>query len=78
MSSRALKILVACLTCPKYLDRRQAVRDTWAPWVEKLNPDVTFKFFTGTIYLASAMAQVNSSSTGIDESTAIALAIALG
>ncbi len=25
------------------------MRDTWAPWVEKLNPDAAFKFFTGTL-----------------------------
>ena len=38
-----LKILIACVTCPKYLDRRNAVRDTWAPWVEKLNPDAALQ-----------------------------------
>jgi hypothetical protein len=45
----SIKTLIACLTCPKYLDRRNSIRDTWAPWVEKLNPDAAFKFFTGKI-----------------------------
>jgi galactosyltransferase len=41
------KTLIAILTCSRYLDRRNAVRDTWMAWVEKLNPDVTVKFFSG-------------------------------
>ena len=42
-----MKTLIAVMTCARYLDRRNAVRDTWMPWVEKLNADVTVKFFSG-------------------------------
>jgi hypothetical protein len=42
-----MKTLIAVLTCARYLDRRNAVRDTWMPWVTKLNADVDVKFFSG-------------------------------
>lgn len=42
-----MKTLIAIMTCPRYLDRRNAVRDTWMPFVERLNTDVDVKFFTG-------------------------------
>lgn len=45
----SLKILVAVLTCARYLDRRNACRDTWFPWVERLNENVTAKFFAGNV-----------------------------
>jgi hypothetical protein len=42
-----MKTLIAIMTCARYLDRRNAVRDTWMSWVEKLNENVTVKFFAG-------------------------------
>src|SRR5689334_19491743 len=42
-----MKTLIAVMTCARYLDRRNAVRDTWMPWVTKLNADVDVKFFSG-------------------------------
>jgi hypothetical protein len=42
------KILIAITSCPRYLDRRNACRDSWASWVTKLNPaGVDVRFFTG-------------------------------
>jgi hypothetical protein len=42
------KVLIAVMTCARYLDRRNAVRDTWIPFVERLNPDVVVRFFSGS------------------------------
>jgi hypothetical protein len=42
------RTLIAIVTCPRYLDRRNAVRDTWMGWVAKLNHDVDVKFFSGS------------------------------
>jgi GT2 family glycosyltransferase len=43
-----MKILIAVLTCSRYLDRRNAVRDSWMSWVRKLNDNLDVKFFSGT------------------------------
>jgi len=44
-----MKTFVAVMTCARYLDRRNAVRDTWMPWVQKLKPGVDVKFFSGMV-----------------------------
>jgi hypothetical protein len=45
--STLMKTLIAVLTCARYLERRNACRDTWVSWVSKLNPDADVLFFTG-------------------------------
>ena len=42
------RILIAVLTCSRYLDRRNAIRDSWMGWVKKLNMNVEIKFFSGS------------------------------
>ena len=42
-----MRVLIAVMTCARYLDRRNAVRDTWMPFVDRLNTDVNVMFFSG-------------------------------
>jgi hypothetical protein len=41
--------LIAIITCGRNLEKRNAIRDTWMPWVKRLNSNVDVCFFMGNV-----------------------------